>query len=111
MIFTEQCSVYAIFLLAIRLCFAQHTSYSVHGAEIFYVEDNIKMKTSNSSDKHSANSLSQCALWCSNQHNCVGASYNIEIQECYTHNVIEFTREEVAHREFSGWKFLSIYKG
>ena len=111
MIFTEQCSVYAIFLLAIRLCFVQHTSYSVHGAEIFYVEDNIKMKTSNSPDKHSANSLTQCALRCSNQHNCVGASYNIELQECYTHNVIEFTREEVAHREFSGWKFLSIYKG
>ena len=111
MIFTEQCSVYAIFLLAIILCFVQHTSYSVHGAEIFYVEDNIKMKTSNSPDKHSANSITQCALWCSNQHNCVGASYNIELQECYTHNVIEFTLEEVAHREFSGWKFLSIYKG
>ena len=111
MIFTEQCSVYVIFLLAIRLCFVQHTSDSVSGAEIFYVEENIKMKTSNSLDKHSANSLNECAVWCSIQHNCVGTSYNIGLQECYTHNVIEFTLEEVTHGEFSGWTFLSIYKG
>ena len=107
MIFTEQNSVFVIFLLAIRLCFVQHISDSV-SAEIFYVEENIKVNTSVSPDKHYAYSTIECAVRCSSQHNCVGASYNIGLQECYTHNVIEFPVVE----EFSGWEFLrkvSIY--
>lgn len=109
MIYREQCSVFVIFVLAIRLCFVRHTSDFV-SAEIFYVEENIKMNTSNSLDKLSANNLTQCAVWCSNQHTCAGASYNIGLQECYAHSVIEFTLEDVT-QESSGWTFLSIYKG
>lgn len=110
MIFTEQCSVYVIFLLAIRLCLVQDTSDSVSGAEMFYVEENIKMDTNNSIDKHYAYNIMACALWCSIQHTCAGASYNMGLQECYTHIGVEFAPEEVT-QEFSGWTFLSIYKG